>query len=314
MANLPEGFYVDNLFCFPVGSKTPEGFQNFNYLPIAPKIEIVGGEIKASLLNSDMAAVLSLQLLWEADPVLIDKAKTIIGERYPNLINSSLEVADMSNLTATLKISDQGKELHNIGPKQTSGAKSYRVAFQDTLLKSEKKVVLKAFEGDSKILTITYQGTLKLNEVAEITVSTDLADELKGLAPREVVEKSFFGKRTSWTSMPGLYTCQESVEEAMKKGKLNLIENHSANISSEKKERIKQELLSFLAEKLYSKIGQLGNDAQYMSSFKINETKSKPEEVSFDLNITYDLVDTIIGSGRRSLIKTSDSNIPEPSR
>ncbi|QZT37177.1 hypothetical protein K5X82_18425 [Halosquirtibacter xylanolyticus] len=314
MNNLPQGFYVDHLYCFPIG---PSGSQEFYYLPTAPSIEVVGNEVKASLLNSDDAAVLALQIIWEADANTIDKAKSEIRNRYPDLSLINLNVANLRGVTATLNINKNGKVLHSIGPINTSGPNVFRVALQDTLRASEKEAVLNTFDaGKTGIITITYNSELHLNEVADAEFVGDLAEEVKALAPREVVEKGHWGKKDKvvLTPSPSLQECKDDVNKSIANKSLIIQHKNSANVSQQAKDTVSQELINDIAQRIFSKIKQMGKNAQYMSSFAISIKKTEPESIKFDLNNSYDLEETITTNGGQKLIKNSSTSIPEPKR
>ncbi|MCG7564562.1 hypothetical protein [Pseudoalteromonas sp. McH1-42] len=304
MNNLPIGFYVDNLYCFPVG---PSGSQRFCYLPTTPRIEVLGNEVKARILNSDDAAVLALQIVWEADTDTIEKAKSEIKNRYPELSFINLSLADFRGVTATLNINKNDKVIYSIGPINTSGPDMFRAAFQDTLKSAEKEAVLNAFNtGESGVITIVYDGYLKLNEIADAEFDGDLATEIKALAPREVEEKGkgFFSKKHKiLTPSPSLQECKDAVGKAIENKSLIIQHKDSANVSKKAKDTVIQEIINDISQCVFTKIEEVGKNSQYISSYCCRIKKTKAESVKFNLKKSYDLVGTISESRGRDIIE-----------
>jgi hypothetical protein len=314
MSELPKGFHVDGLYCFPVGAADAGSFR---YLPAGPIIEQGEDGARASLLSSDAGGVLSLQMVWQADDATIDKAKAEIRERYPDAEPVDLRIADVSDLTATLTVTDAAGETHEVGTQQTSGSPAYRVVFQHTLRKTEKEAVARAFEGTPDLLSVTYTGELQLMETAAVKISGDLASQLKALAPKIIKKKGkgIFGKTTEEPGpLPTMAECAAGVETAISDEDITLKAENTANVPPETVEANEEAAKKYVTKQLFDQIEEMGTDAVYMNSFQVKKTMSEPVPLTFSLRFPYDLAGPLTDAGGASLIQTSSATIPEPER
>lgn len=196
--DLPQGFTVGDLYIFPIGPPTS---GNFGYIPAKPAIESDDTSLKASMMSSPVAAVLSLQVVLQAAPDAVDAGRSAIAERYPDVDpeNISLSAAQIDESTVSLTVVGANGNVHTFGPNVTAGPDSYRVVFNQTLTASEKLAAIDAFRGKSGVLKLTFEGTLTLDESVSVEIAGDLAEEAKALAPQPPEEKKssggFFGKK-----------------------------------------------------------------------------------------------------------------------
>lgn len=316
VADLPEGFYVGDLYCFPIGS--PEG-GNFGYIPGPPAVEAEEGNVKASLLASPVAAILSLQAVWQAEQAAVDAAEEAIRERYPNAGSINLQVAELTDTTASLTVTGANGMTHTFGPNETSGPDSYRVVFSGTLNSAEKLAAISAFHGQPGVLTLTYSGMLALRETTTVELSGDLADEVKALAPKKEEKKSirFFVKKKDPEPPPpppDLAACAAAVQKALSSGRLQMIRTDTPNVSDALRSKVETGLLNNVAARLLDKLVQMGEDAIYLSSFAIRQKASDGEQVRFQVSRVADPAGWFAQHGGGRLVTEAGAVIAEPER
>src|ERR1700751_3319083 len=107
VADLPQGFYVGDLYVFPAGMPSD---GNFGYIPGAPSVETGDSNAKATLLSSPAGAVLSVQAVWKADSTEVDTARNAIPNQYPegdlDAGSINLSPAQLDDSTASLTVVD----------------------------------------------------------------------------------------------------------------------------------------------------------------------------------------------------------------
>jgi hypothetical protein len=314
MTDLPEGFYAGDLYCFRYGSADDGGFA---YIPGAPRVELRDGDIQASLTTSPVAAALSIQAVWSATPEAVEAAEEEIRKQYPDTADASLAIAEFSDTTATLTVKANGVE-HTFGPEQTSGFGSYRVVFRETLTSVEKQAAISALQGESNCLSLTFDGTLDLNETAAAEISGDLADIVKAMAPKKV-EKSggFFSRKKQDVEPPpppDLAACAVSIDDAIRAGTLKLTRMGSPNVSEAVWQTIETELRENATEMLRNKVIEMGVNASDISSFGIEKKSSKPQQATFHVSRTSDVGSWFARHGGAQLIRDAGAAIPEPDR
>jgi hypothetical protein len=315
MIELPQGHFVGELYCFPVG--LPKD-GTFAFVPGSPAIEIEQGAVKASLLSSPGGAMVSVQAVWQADESALEAARADIASRYPDAGDIQLDAAPLLDVTATLTIGGAGGVLHTVGPNQASGMPSNRVVFSETLTSAEKLATIDAFRGKPDVLTLDYAGTLSLDESATVEIAGDLADIVKSLAPKPVEEKSggFFSRKKEPPppELPTLAMCAAELNDAIAGGHLQIVDTDTPNVSPAVHDKAADELRATLAKMLFDKLQQMGADAIYLSSFPVRLKKSIPERVTFQISRTVDLGRWFAQNGGDHFVAEAGAPIPEPPR
>jgi len=191
MRDLPEGFQVGELYCFPQG----ESGVDFAYVPGSPRIELHGdGRPAIGLLTSPSIAVLSTETVWSAEPAALDTVVQEIRARY-RIPHARVRMAELSDATTSLTVRRPDGSGQTFGPQPTSGMEPHRAAFSEHVSTSDLDAVLAALRGRSGVLTIVYRATLIVHETVAAQIDGDLAEDLKALAPKAVEKKkpSLFG-------------------------------------------------------------------------------------------------------------------------
>ncbi|NHZ33345.1 hypothetical protein [Massilia rubra] len=314
MNQLPQGFYVDALYCFPVG---PDGGGNFAVLPGPPTIETSQDSAKPALLASANGAVLSLQSVWRAEASDLDAVLASIAQRYPKLGAVTLTSAELSDVTATLTLHADAQAAHAIGPQPASATAANRAVFSETLTTSEKAAALRAFRGEAGVLTLKYEGTLTLDEVARVEISGDLAAALQSLAPKAApASGGLFGKKKESPppAPPTLAACGAAVRAAVAAGQLSVANHDTPNVSQEARDDATSALFATLADTLLAKVQQMGADAIYMKSFPVKVGKQGLERATFLVGGSADLGQWFADHDGARMITETASSIPEPRR
>ena len=227
MTKQPDGVSSGDLFCFPTG---PVADGQFQYIPGPPTVE------SASLMSSPAAAQLALQAMWRAEPEALQAAETAIRSKYPEAASVQLQPVELNDLTASLTVTTADGTTHTIGPNPTSGMGPQRVVFNDRLTSAEKAAATSAFQGQSGILQLTYQGTLRTRETSTVKISGDLSADMKRLAPKAPEESagSWFSKKKTPDPLPpapDLATCAAALDSAISSGRVKLTHVDTPNVS-----------------------------------------------------------------------------------
>lgn len=312
MSDLPVGFHVGDLYCFRYQSGDQEFF---GYIPGAPRVEMRDGEIKASLMTSPLAAVLSIQAVWLATAEAIEAAENEIRKRFPDAADVSPSIAELSDTTGSLTVTGANGASHTFGPTPTSGSGSYRVVFSQTLTSAEKPAAISALRGGAGCLSLTFEGTLELNVTATVEMSGDLADEVKFLAPRKP-EKSvgFFSRKKDPDppAPPDLAACAAGIDRAIAAGKLKMSRFREPNVAEEIWRKVETTLLKTAAAMLHDKIVEMGENAMYLSSFAIQKAASESELLTWHVSRSADPGTWFAQHGGGRLITDTGVAIPEP--
>lgn len=322
MAELPQGFFSGDLYVFP--SSSP-GDGNFQYIPGTPSVETSDGRLKASLLASPAGAVLSLQTVWEADAGMVTAARNAIARQYPDAdldaAKVSLGPARVDSATASFTIVDNDGNSQTFGPRETSGADAYRVAFSETLTVAEKLAAISAFRGQAGILTLAYQGVLTLDESVTVAVTGDLAAQARNLAPRKEERKSgggFWNRKKEPDppppAPPDRADCLAAVKSAAADGSLVCTVTRTPNISDALVQKAQTAVLDKVAQILLDKLTQMGADAVYLSSLQIAQQSGDAERVSYTFSRTTDLAETFRQRSGEQLVSHASDAIPLPVR
>lgn len=216
MSNQPNGVGSGDLLCIPVG---PVRDGTFQYIPGAPTVEI------AQLMLSPVAAQLSLQAVWRAEPEALQAAQRAIRAQYPDIGSIDLQPVALDQPTASLTVTIPDGPTYTFGPSPASGMAQQRVVFNDRLTSAEKTAAIAAFQGQSSILTLTYQGRLDTRESSTVKIAGDLAPTLKVLAPQKPDESSggWFGRKKDPDPpppLPDLAACTAALDDAISSGRI----------------------------------------------------------------------------------------------
>jgi hypothetical protein len=315
VSDLPQGFYVGNLYCFQIGK---QGAATFGYLPGPPRIESVGGRAKASLLSSPEAGVLSVQSVWTADPHEVEAAQREIIGRAPEAGSVTLRVAPLSGTRASLTLSGADGTADTFGPNASSGPDAFRAVFSETLTRSQKEAAIGAFRGQTGVLQLQYEGLLELEEVSRAELSGDLAEEMKALAPKqaEVKPGGRFGRKPDPEPLPppDPAACAQAVERAIRNQQLTIVHADTPNVSSAARQKVDEALRQAAARLLHAKLEQLGADAAWMASFSIRQEAQELERVSFRVSGTCDPAEWLARNGGSQLVTGTIPFISDPKR
>jgi hypothetical protein len=323
--DLPKGFYAGDLYVFPMG---PPASGNFGYIPAKPSIEAAGGNLKAALLSSPAAGVLSLQAVLQAPPDAVDAARQAIPDRYPEADpeNIGLSPAQLDDTTGSLTVVGTNGKAQTFAPKETAGPDSYRVVFSETLTAPEKLAAIGAFRGQSGVLKVAIQGTLTLDENVAVEISGDLAEQVKALAPKPPPEEKkpggggFWGKKKDPdpppppASVPDLAACAAAVDSAIAKGGLKISIVRSPNVSDALARKVEADVRQSVAQKLLGKLKQMGADAIYLSSFSIQQKAGDSERATFQIVREADPAESLGQQAGGRLVTEAGAPIAEPNR
>jgi hypothetical protein len=290
MRDLPAGFQVGELYCFPQG----ESGREFAYVPGSPRIELQGdGRPAVGLLSAPPVNVLSTQTVWSAEAAELDAVVREIEARY-HVADARVRMADLSDATATLAVRRSDGTGQSFGPQPTSGMEPHRAAFSEHLTTADVDAVRAALAGRSGALTIVYRATLIVHESLATQIDGDLAEDLKALAPKPVEKKKplfGLGQKPEPTAVPApdLAACAARVDDALAAGRLSLTTTATPNASSELRSRIETALRSGVARYLYDQLSAVGEDAQYVSALAVHKSENGVEDVHYSLERTLDV-------------------------
>jgi len=291
MRDLPEGFQVGELYCFPQG----ESGVDFAYVPGSPRIELHGdGRPAIGLLTSPSIAVLSTETVWSAEPAALDTVVQEIRARY-RIPHARVRMAELSDATTSLTVRRPDGSGQTFGPQPTSGMEPHRAAFSEHVSTSDLDAVLAALRGRSGVLTIVYRATLIVHETVAAQIDGDLAEDLKAVAPKAVEKKkpSLFGlgKQPEPTVVPApdLAKCAARVEDALAAGRLTLTTTATPNASRELRSRIETALRTSVTKHLCEQLSAIGEDAQYVSSLAVRKAENGVEDVHYSIERSLDV-------------------------
>lgn len=285
MSNQPNGVGSGDLLCIPVG---PVRDGTFQYIPGAPTVEI------AQLMLSPVAAQLSLQAVWRAEPEALQAAERAIRAQYPDIGSIDLQPVALDQPTASLTVTIPDGPTYTFGPSPASGMAQQRVVFNDRLTSAEKTAAIAAFQGQSSILTLTYQGRLDTRESSTVKIAGDLAPTLKVLAPQKPDESSggWFGRKKDPDPpppLPDLAACTAALDDAISSGRIKLTRIDTANVSDATKSKAEAAARSHVAKVLFDKLQQMGADAAYVNSLPVTWESPATEDATFQISRSADL-------------------------
>jgi hypothetical protein len=225
--------------------------------------------------------------------------------------------ADLSDVTATLTLHVDAQEARVIGPQLASATAANRAAFSETLTTREKAAALRAFRGEAGVLTLKYEGTLTLNEVAGVEITGDLSAALRSLAPKPAQQSGgLFGKKQANppSAPPTLAACGAALQAAIAAGQLHVARHDTPNVSQKAREDAASTLLTTLARTLFEKVQQMGADVVYMKTFPVKVSHQSPERATFPIGGAADLGPWFADNGGEHMITEIANPIPDPQR
>lgn len=310
MSDQPNGISSGDLLCIPIG---PARDGKFQYIPGAPTVEI------AKLMSSPVAAQLSLQAVWRAEPEALQAAERAISECYPEVASVDLQPVELDQPMASLTVTVPDGPTHTFGPNATSGLGQQRVVFNDRLTSVEKTAAIGAFQGQSGILSLTYQGVLRTRESSTVKISGDLAPDLKTLAPKKPDESSggWFGRKKDPDPPPpppDLAACEAAIDDAISSGRIKLTRVDTPNVSDATKSKAELDARSHVAKLLFEKLKQMGGDAAYVKSLPVTWEAPASEDATFQIGRSADLGDWLGRNAGSQHITEINAPIAEPPR
>lgn len=310
MSDQPNGVSSGDLLCIPIG---PARDGKFQYIPGAPTVEI------AKLMASPVAAQLSLQAVWRVEPEALQAAERAIIGRYPDVASVDLQPVELDLPTASLTVSVPDGPTHTFGPNAASGMGQQRVVFNDRLTSAEKTAAIAAFQGQSGILMLTYQGTLRTRETSTVKIAGDLAPDLKALAPPKPEESSggWFGRKKDADPPPpppDLAACVAALDDAISGGRIKLARVDTPNVSDATKSKAESNARNHVAKLLFEKLKQMGADAANVNSFPVTWEAPADEDATFQISRSADLGDWLGRNAGSQQVTEVSAPIAEPPR
>jgi hypothetical protein len=310
MSNQPNGVRSGDLLCIPIG---PARDGKFQFIPGAPTVEV------AQLMSSPVAAQLSLQAAWRAEPEVLQAAERAIQAQYPDVGGIDLQPAEFDQPTASLTVTVQDGPTHTFGPNPASGMGQQRVVFNDRLTSAEKTAAIAAFHGQSGILTLTYQGRLHTRESSTVKIAGDLAPILKALAPQKPDESSggWFGRKTNPEQpppLPDLAACTAALDDAISSRRIKLTRIDTANVSDTAKDKAEAAARGHVAKVLFEKLQQMGADAADVSSMPVTWESPATEDTTFQISRSADLGEWLGRNAGPQHVTEVSAPIAEPPR
>lgn len=319
MTDLPHGFeFGDGAFCVVTGA--PEA-RDFAYIPGPPRIELGSGDRpQASLLDSDEAAVLSLQCVWDLEDgtaALRDEITT----RYPEAQSVFPDIIEFDSVTGALQIDGDTVA----GPKDSSGTKPYRVVLQETLGGAAKTALVAGFDGTPGKIVVRYTGTFTLNAAVKAGISGNVAPAFKVLVPPSGDEGKNKGDGGGWFGwgkkhdkpapkppVVDLDDCAAQVEALLGSGDLVLKVDADPNAPDALTEKLTAEVKTMAARDILQSIEQMGADAASITDYGIDHSQRGSDTQSYSVTRSADLGVWFAANNGRALVSMSPSSIPTP--
>jgi hypothetical protein len=316
MPELPEGLYAGDIYYYPYG---PKSDATFGYIPGPPRVDRrADGLPVGSLLMSARAAAFTLQAVWSATRGELDAAKEQIKSRYPGSGEPNLQIAALTDATASLDVTASDGTTFTFGPNRLSGIGSNAVVFSETLKSTEKLSARNALQGQTGFLKLTCNGKLSLVETCSAQISGDLAKQMKALVPKppESTGGGWFGRKKEPPPLvlPDLAACAAGIQAALSAGEIKLTFDDTPNVSGGLRSKVETEVRAKVAKYLYDKIHELGEDATYMSSFGVNLNGLDSETIEYQISRSADIGADLADGKGAGLISEAAASLSEPNR
>ncbi len=286
MKERPAGFTIRDIDCIPVGKP---GDRRFYALPGKPRVELDDdGRPRASLMMIDSgAAQVSVQAVWTVAAADLDDLRAEIPRHNPGDGEVTLEMAPLSDVTASLVVTGEGGET-TFGPRPALGFDPQRVAFSETVPAAVVPDVARAFEHQPGHLSIRYSGQLELTEEVDLTIRGDVALDLKALAPQPPKSSgwSFFGPRDppAPPAPPNRSECLEQVGRAIAAGRLQIDLRATPGASPALRQKVEARCREEVAGELARTLERFGAGARDLTEksvqFQTKDTESNTYEIA----------------------------------
>ena len=315
MDTLPNGFYLQDNYCYPYGLTSE---RSFGYIPGAPTLkQSEGMPPVATLMSSPKGAELALTLVWDLSFEVQRQIRMEILKKYPGSTSISLNIGNFSNPQVILTIQEGQQTLHTFGPRPSSGMRPYQTVFQESLTAREKNQAIAAFNGQSGNLIATYQTELNLTAEIQVTISGNIAEDLKELAPKP--------KKKGWLPWDRdreganddvtIEKCRAQVDKSIKAGRLLINREETPNVSDELRMEVENEIKEIVAADIYNTIKQLGSGADKTTQYTVNQTRSARKKLNYSITRSLDIGKWFQEHGGGSnLIQNSPVSLSEPDR
>lgn len=285
MTDTPNSVQAGPLACIPVADEP----GRFLYLPGAPRLDQPGFTFMS--MGEGEGGFLACETVWRATDADLAAAESALRTAYPKLASIDLRIAELDTAQATLTVTPANGEAVEFGPKDSTGAPTYRVVFSESLDAPQAAAVAASQGGEAGRLTLAYRAELHLTETVAAMIEGNLVDRIRTLAPKPPRHPYGWGrhKPPAPVPTPSLEACRAAVTEALAKGELVLRERPGAPALAAVWDELSADLKEAAAQVIRDAVPRYGVDAHGLDRVNFRRTLSKSVTLPFAWHRSADL-------------------------
>lgn len=325
MTELPEGFYIHDVYCY--GDATLDRWS-FYYIPGVPQPELNAyGKPTISLWASARGAILQLQARWDVETNLLKELKQELAKHHPELDADliSIELAPIISQGVTLAIGDGNDKFQDLATVNSSEVSPYSTIFNLRLTATEKAKALSALNGHQNYLAVKYKFSLEITSAVETTIAGDLAADIAQIrnsaASSDKASSSSF--LSSWLRRENheqaqpqeknisLQDCLAQIETALSDKRLHLSRVEINRVSDELRQTVDSEAKHYAAQQLLN-IVKGRNPVPHESPLQV--TARQTETHRYSLERQTDVSSWFPTGNGSDYVQVSPTPIDEPDR
>lgn len=325
MTELPDGFYIHDVYCYRDASLDR---WSFYYIPGIPQPEInTFGKPTISLWASARGAILQLQTRWDIKTNLLTELKQELAKRYPELEADliSVELAPVVNQGVSLALGDGNEQFQDLVTVNSSGVSPYSTIFNLRLTAIEKAKALSAFNGNQNYLVVKYKFFVEVTSAVETTITGDLAADITKLRNNvvdsdEVSTSSILSNLLSTENHEqaqqnqkniSLKDCLAQIEIALSDKRLQLNRVEINRVSDQLCETVDSEVKNYAAQQLLNIVNSR-NPVPHQSPLQVTARQTETQRYFFERQT--DISSWFATGNGSDYVQISPTPIDEPNR
>jgi hypothetical protein len=178
MTVLPIGWNFQDIYYYRCLDRPAQ----FYYIPGTPRPQRnEQGTPAISLMVLDELAMLQLSAQWWVDGHTLEALKVHLLQQFPELSTTTLELqlAPVTINQVVLGLKNQSGHDEILSSGTSSGQSPFSKVFSMQLLNEQRAMVIAVFKGRKEVLSLSYQGTLKVDTWATAMISGDVTTLVK---------------------------------------------------------------------------------------------------------------------------------------